>query len=88
MSADEAVEALVSWFGYKEFRLKDMCDDWVAETTELAGLHQSQTRRGPRIVVGRFLNSQPFGQRVTVCVVEPAKGSIAAVYQVQPTDRR
>ena len=56
MSAGKALEALVTWFNYREFGVRDMSDGQVSAIIGFAELSPSPTPQGMRNVVGRFLN--------------------------------
>ena len=82
MAVGEAMEALVSWFGHRPFRVRDTEDHQVAEVVELAELgHAFPYDR--RSKVGRWLSSEPSDENIRVVLVEPAAGSKPAVYRVE-----
>ena len=89
MDKDEGVRTLASWFGTREFRIKDIEDeDRLWEIAELIG--NTRGSHGRRSFLGKRLREMDGyscaasgNRRLRLVVKERADGSKAAVYQVQ-----
>ena len=90
MDEDEGVRTLASWFGTREFRIRDIDDeDRLREIAELVGCN-APTSKGRRDQTGKRLTEMDGhscaasgNRRLRLVVKERAAGSKAAVYQVQ-----
>lgn len=88
MDKDEGIRTLLTWFGYRPFRVRDMIDDdrlW--EIAELIGAN-TLTTQGRRIQLGKRLTQMNGYQCATApnlgatLTVEFAENSTPAVFQI------